>query len=184
MTQYKNIFGSLLIAALLPMSYLVINPYGAIKVSVLDEQKINISDYVSFWGKSTHGSRIMNANSFNFSSDKTGTASARIEFSAPVDLYQNSIVLFTRCKQADELLKLTLTDRNSFTTVHNAVEPVAAGSRWAKVVITGKGLSEVWNIDKSKITAIRLTSEKESHAKIRVVEIKNIALRQAARYNQ
>jgi len=184
MTDYKNIFGTLFVAVLLPISYLLINPNGAMKVSVIDEQKINIKGQVSFWGKPAHGSRILDANSFNFSSDKTATASARIEFSAPVDLYQNSIVLFARCKQADELLKLTLTDRNSFTTVYNVVGPVVAGSQWAKVVITGKGLSDVWNIDKSKIAAIRLTSEKERHVKARVVEIKNIALRQAARYNQ
>jgi hypothetical protein len=183
MTRYKNIFGPLFVAALLPVSYLVINPYGAMKLSMIDEQKINVSGQVSFWGKSTHGSRIIDSDSVDFRTDKTGTGSVRIELGVPVDLYKNSIVLFVRCTQADELLKLTLTDRNSLTSVYNVVEPIAVGRRWTKVVITDKGLSGVWNIDRSKITALRLTSEKMAHGAARVVEIKHIALRKALRYN-
>jgi hypothetical protein len=183
MTRRKNIFGTLFVAALLPVSYLVMNPSGAMKISAVEEQRINIAGRVSFWGRSTHGSRVVNADFVDLCTDKTGTGSVRIDLPDPVDLYKHSIVMFVRCRQAEELLKLTLTDRNSFTTVYNVVEPVAVNRRWAKVVITDKGLAGVWNIDKSQITALRLTSEKMAHGAARVVEIKGIALRKTLRYN-
>jgi hypothetical protein len=184
MTADNNILGTLFVAILLPVSFLVVNPYSAMKISKIDEQTMDIRGRISFCGKPAQASRIVDANAFVFSTDKTGTASARIEFSAPVDLYKNSIALFIRCRQSDEMLRLTLTDSNSFTSVYNVVDPVIAGRRWTKVLIGDKGLAGVLNIDKSKISAIRLTSEKTVRGQARVIEIKNIALRGAERYNQ
>jgi len=136
---------------------------------------------VSFFGTDTGGSRILDANSLVFVSGKTGRESVRLEFSAPIDLYKYSIVLFIRGARADGSLRLSLTDRNNFTLVRNEEKAVPVTNRWVKVVISGQGLGDVWGIDKSKITAIRLLSEAEVHGRVQSIEIKNIALRLAAR---
>ena len=162
MTNARNFFCSLLVAALLPAGYLAVNPSGAVKVSVIDEQRLDINRNICF-------------------SDASG---ARIEFSSPVDLYKSSIVLFARCRQKDASLQFVFTDQNSLTTVYNAVEPVAINSRWSKVVIDCGRLSGVLNIDKSRIAAIRFISDASLHGDLGIVEIKNIAIRPAVRYNQ
>ena len=200
--RIKNIFSLLFIAALLPVSYLICNPYGKTNIVLINEQRIKLSGrgvslvrkekeaarenvdgaaLVSFFGTDTGGSRILDANSLVFVSGKTGRESVRLEFSAPIDLYKYSIVLFIRGARADGSLRLSLTDRNNFTLVRNEEKAVPVTNRWVKVVISGQGLGDVWGIDKSKITAIRLLSEAEVHGRVQSIEIKNIALRLAAR---
>ena len=184
MTQNQNIVGSFLVVVLLPLGFLAVNPYGVLKVSAINEQKIDIKNNVKFLGELADDGLTVDANLFSFSSDKTGTAGVRIEFGAPVDLYKDSIVLFARCIRGQESLKLTLIDHNNLTTAYNVVEPVVVDNRWTKVVITAECFNGVWNIDKSRIVAVRLTTDQAVNGDVRMVEIKNVALRAVARYNQ
>jgi hypothetical protein len=164
MTRYQNFFGCLLIAGLLPVSYLAIDPYNAINVSVIDEKKVDPGS--------------------GYSQAPAGNDGARIEFGAPVDLYKESIVLSVRRVQGEGALRLILIDQNSLTTVYDAVEPVPVKNFWTQVVITADGFKDVWNIDKSRILALRLTPDKPFSGEVKAVEIKNVALRAVARYNQ